>query len=33
MFIGIDIGIHQAMKTNGLYDYQKVKTAFWMAQL
>ncbi len=28
-----NIGIHQAMKTNGLYDYQKVKTAFWTAQL
>lgn len=28
-----DIGIHSAMKTNELYDYQKVKTAFFAAQL
>jgi len=26
------IGVHQAMKTNGKYDYQKVKSAFMEAQ-
>jgi len=27
------IGVHQEMKTNGIYDYKKVKNAFWKAQL
>lgn len=28
-----NIGVHEAMKSNGSYDYQKVKKAFWKAQL